>query len=221
MVMHKVLNAVDDHITPRTLDFCNSCPLGKAHRLFSGISKSRAKTPLELVYSDVWGHAPLLSNEEYRYYIHFLDDFSRFTWIYPLHTKSEVKAAFVQFHAMAERMFAKKLVCLQTDWGGEYRSLAPLLKQLGIQFRHSCPHVHHQNGRAERKHRHIVEIGLTLLAQASMPMSFWWHAFSTAVFLINRLPTQVLSHKTPYELVYGHVPNFHFLKVFGCACFPS
>ena len=53
-----------------------------------------------------------------------------------------------------------------------------------------------------------------------MPLRFWWNAFSTAVFLINRLPTQVLSHNSPYDLVYGHPPNFHFLKVFGCACFP-
>ena len=53
-----------------------------------------------------------------------------------------------------------------------------------------------------------------------MPLNFWWNSFSTVVFLINRLPTQVLAHKSPYEIVYGHAPNFHFLKVFGCACFP-
>ena len=105
-----------------------------------------------------------MSNEGYCYYIHFLDDFSHFTWIYPLQAKFEAHVAFVHFRAMADRMFNKKLVCLQTDWGGEYRSLTPLLHQLRIQFRHSCPHVHHQNGRAERKHRHIVELGLTSLA---------------------------------------------------------
>ena len=121
---------------------------------------------------------------------------------------------------MIERMFGRKLVCLQIDWGGEYRSLSSWLQQLGIQFRHSCPHAHYQKGRAERKHCHIVELGLTLLAQANMPLRFWWNAFSTSVFLINRLPTQVLSHNSPYELVYGHSPNFHFLKVFCCACFP-
>ena len=53
-----------------------------------------------------------------------------------------------------------------------------------------------------------------------MPLKFWWNAFSTIVFIINRLPTQVLSHKSPYEMIYGHHPNFRFLKVFGCACFP-
>ena len=113
---------------------------------------------------------------------------------------------------MAERMFNRKLICLQSDWGGEYKSLTPFLHQLGIQFRHSCPHAHHQNGRVERKHRHIVELGLTLLAQASMPFCFWWNAFVTVVFIINRLPTQVLSSKTPFEMVHGRLPNFRFLK---------
>ena len=171
-VLDKVLNTVDDHVTSRNISFCNSCPLDRSHRLFPGLSDSKAKNPLELVYSDVWGPSPLLSNEGYRYYVHFLDDDSRFTWIYPLQTKSEAKVVFIQFQAMVERMFNRKLICLQTDWGGEYKSLSPLLQKLGIQFRHSCPHAHYQNGRAERKHRHIVELGLTLLAQANMPLRF-------------------------------------------------
>ena len=95
--------------------FCDSCPLSKSHRLFHGVSDSKTTSPLELVYFDVWGPALLLSNEGYRYYVHFLDDYSRFTWIYPLQTKSEVKTVFKQFLAMTERMFHKKLVCLQTD----------------------------------------------------------------------------------------------------------
>ena len=219
-VFDKILHLVDDYVTSRKVDFCNACPLGKAHRLFSGLSNFRAKNPLEIVHSDVWGPAPLLSNEGYKYYVHFIDDYSRYTWVYPLQTKSEFKIAFIQFHSMAERLFNKKLVCLQSDWGREYKSLTPLLQQLGIQFRHSCPYAHHQNGRAKRKYRHIVELGLTLLAQASMPLSFWWNAFASTIFIINKLPTQVLSHKSPYEMVYGRLPNFSFLKVFGCACFP-
>ena len=78
-VLDKVLNKGYDKITSRNIAFYNSCPLGKFHRLFTGLSQSRANKPLELVYSDVWGPAPLLSNKGYRYYVHFLDDYSRFT----------------------------------------------------------------------------------------------------------------------------------------------
>ena len=81
-----------------------------------------------------------------------------------MQTKSEAKVVFIQFQAMVERMFIRKLIYLQTDWGGEYKSISPLLQKLAIHFRHSCPHAHYQNGRAERKHMHIVELELTLLA---------------------------------------------------------
>jgi histone deacetylase 1/2 len=56
----------------------------------------------------------------------------------------------------------------------------------------SCPHAHQQNGSAERKHRHIVEVGLALLANASMPLKYWDEAFLTATFLINLLPSKVI-----------------------------
>ena len=63
---------------------------------------------------------------------------------------------------------------LQSDQGGEYKGLISYLTSAGIQFRHSCAYVHQQNGRSERKHRHVVETGLTLLAHASMPLQFWY-----------------------------------------------
>ena len=121
---------------------------------------------------------------------------------------------------MIETQLEKKIKTLQTDWGGEFRSFVPFLKENGILFRHSCPHSHHQNGRGKRKHRHIVETGLTLLAQASIPTKYWWQAFETATFLINRMPTLVLNRKSPYEIIYHQKPDYKFMKVFGCACFP-
>ena len=87
---------------------------------------------------------------------------------------------FVFFNKMIERQFDSKIKCLQTDYGGEYRKLQPILHELGIIFRHPCPHTHQQPGKAEKKHRSIVEIGLTLLAQASMDLKFWWEAFVSA-----------------------------------------
>lgn len=74
---------------------------------------------------------------------------------------------------------------------------------MGISHQVSCPHAHQQNGAAERKHRHIVEVGLTLLAHASMPLKFWDEAFLTAVFLINRLPSKVIHHDTPLFALLG------------------
>ena len=149
-----------------------------------------------------------------------MDDFTRYTWIFPLRLKSEVVGMFQYFNKMIERQFNAKIKCLQTDWGGEYCKLQPLLHELGINFRHPCPHVHQQQGKVERKHRSIVEIGLTLLAQATMDLKFRWEAFVSTTYLLNRLPTMVMKNFSPFEALYGRKLDYNFLRVFGCACFP-
>ncbi|KAG8489179.1 hypothetical protein CXB51_017224 [Gossypium anomalum] len=154
-----------------------------------------ASTPFELVVADIWGPASV-SSEGHSYYISFVDAYSRFTWLYLIKHK-----------------------CFKLT-GGEFRSFPQALSQLGIHHRLSCPHTSEQNGLVERKHRHIVDIGLMLLGQANVPMHLWAHTFITAIHLINRLPTPVLNGKSPYELLYKSVPTYMHLKVFGCRCYP-
>ena len=79
---------------------------------------------------------------------------------------------FLNFQALVERQFDSKILALQSDWGGEYEKLNSFFQKLGISHHVSRPHAHQQNGSAERKHRHIVEVGLALLAGASMPLKF-------------------------------------------------
>lgn len=95
---------------------------------------------------------------------------TRYSWIYPLKLKSETYGVFVQFISLMERQFSIKVKNIQTDWGGEFRKLLPYLNKLGIVSIHPC--THQQNGKIERKHRHITEMGLTLLANASMPLCY-------------------------------------------------
>jgi histone deacetylase 1/2 len=66
----------------------------------------------------------------------------------------------------------KRLLTVQSDWGGEYEKLHSFFQRIGITHQISCPHAHQQNGSAERKHCHIVEVGVTFLANASMPLKF-------------------------------------------------
>jgi histone deacetylase 1/2 len=81
--------------------------------------------------------------------------------------------------------------------------------------------VHQQNGSAERKHRHIVEVGLSLIAHASMPLKFWDEAFITAKYLINRLPSKIIDPQTPLERLLHQKPDYSLLRTFGCACWPN
>ena len=152
------------------------------------------------------------------YYVSFIDDFGKFTWIYLLRHKSEVFQKFHDFQSMVERQFNKKILAIQTDWGGEYKKLNAFFQHIGISQLVSCPYAHQQNGSVEHKHRHIVEVGLSLLAHASMPLKFWDEAFITATYLINRLPSKVIHNTTPLERLFHQTPDYTSLRTFGCAC---
>jgi histone deacetylase 1/2 len=199
---------------------CDPCQKAKSHQLPYPISTSVSTVPLEQIFSDVWDPAPASVNK-HPYYVSFINDFSKFTWIYLIKKRSDVYQVFLNFQKLVERKFGRKIITIQTDWGGEYEKLHSFFQRNGITHHVSCPHAHQQNGSAERKHRHIVEVGLALLANASMPLKFWDEAFLTATFLINLLPTKVLNFSTPTEKLINVIPNYDSLRIFGCACWPN
>jgi len=114
----------------------------------------------------------MLSTDGYRYFVIFVDAYTKYIWFFPLAAKSDVFKSFLQFQALVERQFATKIKSVQTDWGGEYRKLNTYFKTIGIHHRLICPHTHEQNGTVERRHRHIVETGLKLLGQCKVPLKF-------------------------------------------------
>lgn len=168
----------------------------------------------------MWGPRPI-SVDRQKYYVSFIDDFSKFCWIYFLKNMSDVFAKFHLFQQHVERLFDHEILAMQKDWGGEYQKLHSFLDRMGITHHVSCPHAHQQNGSAGKKHRHIVEVGLSLLAHAYMPLKFWDEAFLTAVYLINHVPSRVINNQTPLERLFGTKPNYTFLRIFGCAVWPN
>ena len=192
------------------------------HKLPFVSSQFQSTQPLELVHSDVWGPAPVNSCNGYRYYLLFVDDYSRFSWLYLLKHKSDVLSTFKHFQATVENLLSKKIKILRTDCGGEYTSNAftAHCASHGITHHLSCPHTPQQNGIVDRKHRHIVECALTLLSHATLSITHWSYSITTAVHLINRLPTPKLTHKTPWEMLFHKPPDLTHLKTFGCLCFP-
>jgi histone deacetylase 1/2 len=207
--------------TSRPLNFqCPACSLGKSSRLSLGPTGPKTSAHLKLVFNDVWGPTTILSSDGFCYFVIFVDAHTKFNWFYPLSAKSEVFNVFHQFQVLVERQFSCKIKSVQTDCGGEYRKLNSFFKTVGIHHRIICPHTYEQNGTVERRHRHIVETGLTLLGQCKAPLKFWNYAFETSVYLINRMPTSVLRNKSPFETLFHQPPNYGFLRTFGCLCFP-
>jgi transposase InsO family protein len=152
----------------------------------------------------------------------FVDDYSIFSWIYPLRNKSETYDTFVKFKLLVENNFTTHIKQLQSDGGGEFNSFQfqTFLTNHGIAHRKTYRYISPQNGIAERKLRHILETGLTLLTHAHLSNKYWPDAFLTVVHTINRLRTAILHQLSPYEKLYNQSPDYHRLWVFGCLCYP-
>ena len=82
-------------------EFCSSCCMGKTHRLPSHSSIS-VYSPLELLFTDLWGPSHVTSYVGYTYYVSFIYAFSRYTWIFPIKSKAETIFVFQNFKSMVE-----------------------------------------------------------------------------------------------------------------------
>jgi hypothetical protein len=126
---------------------CNACQMAKSFQLPFCDSINTTFTPLELIHTDVWGPA-IQSSSVSRYCVSFIDDYTRFTWIYTLHYKCDVHCTFLEFQRHVEHLLDICILCVQSDWGGwgEYQRLNTFLKSACIYHCVSCPHTHQKNG---------------------------------------------------------------------------
>jgi transposase InsO family protein len=120
---------------------CTSCKLGKSKVLPFPHHASRASQCFNIIHSDVWGIAHVVSHAHYKYFVTFIDDFSRFTWVYFLRAKAEVFSVFKRFLALLETQFSASIKILCSHSGGEYMSneFQDLLQSKGIISQCSCP----------------------------------------------------------------------------------
>ena len=88
---------------------CTVCLEGKFAKLPFPYPAIKSATPLEVIHSDVWGPSPTVSINGFRYYVSFIDECTRFTWIFPMKNKGEVYSIFVSFHALLVTQFSAHL----------------------------------------------------------------------------------------------------------------
>jgi hypothetical protein len=101
-------------------EVCKGCAIGKYTKTVFPNSDSRSTGVLDLIRADVCGPMSRVSLGGWEYYVTFMDDHSRKTWIVFLKTKSEVFKRFQEFKALVENQTGKKIKVLQSDNGGEY-----------------------------------------------------------------------------------------------------
>lgn len=196
---------------------CETCVLGKHAREPFGESSSKSQRALELVHTDVCGpmkEGSLLSS---KYFVTFIDDFSRRVVVFCIEKKSDVYEVFKQFKSQSETETGLKLKTLRSDNGKEFcnDAMKTYLREAGIQHQTTAPYTPEQNGVSERMNRTLVEKASCMMFDAKLPLKFWAQAIVTAAYIINRIPTRSCK-KSPEEIWSMKPQDLSHLRVFGC-----
>ena len=134
--------------------------MGKYTKTAFPSSDNRSARTFDLIHSDLCRPMSFVSLRGYEYYVTFIDDHSRKTWIYFLKSKKseEVLQRFQEFKALVENQTGRKIRVLRSDNGGEYTSkeFDGFCRQEGIRRQLTIPYTPEQNGIAERKNKSII-----------------------------------------------------------------
>ena len=172
---------------------------GKATRQKFNSGKHETKQTLDYVHSNLWGLSQVPFHGGARYFITFIDDYSKRVWVYVLKHKSEAFERFKEWTALMETQIENKLKRLRTNNGLEFCSsdFENFCKSKGIARHRTVRHTPQQNGLAERMNRTLIEKVICMLFNANLSKHFWAKAVNTTAYLINRSPSSALDFKTP------------------------
>ena len=205
---------------------CEICQLSKQVRSHFPIQPYRASSPFSIIHSDIWGPSRIKNVTGTRWFVSFIDDHTRLTWVFLMKEKSETGQIFKNFKNMIQTQFQSKIQILKSDNARDYFNsiLGEFLAKEGIVHLSSCVDTPQQNGIAERKNRHLLEVARSLMFSTNVPKLFWGEAVLTAAYLINRMPSRVLKFQTPCQTLLKSFPTTRLIsivppKIFGCSVF--
>ncbi|KAK1411311.1 hypothetical protein QVD17_37858 [Tagetes erecta] len=212
-----------------SLDFsdfgtCVKCLKGK---MTTGNKKgaTRSSNLLELIHTDISGpYPPGITG--HTSFITFIDDYSRYMYLYLIKEKSESLATFKSYKTEVENQLDLKIKVVRSDGGGEYYGRhtdvgqAPgpfneFCKDQGIINQYTMPGTPQENGVAERRNRTLMDMVRSMMANSNLALFLWTEALKTAVHILNRVPSKSVP-KTPYEIWTGRKPSLNYMKVWGC-----
>jgi transposase InsO family protein len=206
---------------------CEPCDLGKATRLPFPEIEEYTDIKLFRVYSDVCGPISPPSVHGHRYFVIFVDEATRYCWVFCIHDKSSdtVFRCFERFKNLAENQANASIKFFRTDQGTEYmgsNNFLPCYLNSGIEHLRSAAYSSSSNGIAERMNRTIQDMIRPMLIGSNLPSAFWSYAVENAVRIRNRLPSTVLLNgMSPHEAWFGNVPSVLHFHPFGCYAVPK
>ncbi|GJT51834.1 retrovirus-related pol polyprotein from transposon TNT 1-94 [Tanacetum coccineum] len=206
---------VKDHL-------CSTCERGKSKK-YSHPPKvvPRSHSKLELLHMDLCGLRWVASIKG-KMYIVIVGDYSRFTWVYFLHSKDETPKIIKKFISQVQLNFDAKIHKIRTNNGTEFKNatLKAHYEKLGIMQQFSTARTPKQNGVVERRNRTLFEATRIMLIFSRLPEFLWAEAVFNACFTQNQSIIHKRHKKTLYEL-RGRKPNVAYFHVFGSLCYPT
>ncbi|DAZ93021.1 TPA: hypothetical protein N0F65_009656 [Lagenidium giganteum] len=194
---------------------------------------SRALRPArhrgEVIHTDI-GVAPVPSLGGRRYFVVFVDEYTRFRFVYPLRQRSDFYAALDEFRAEfahevetlhhTQALESQGEMSLHADNAREYVTLGGLIKaKHGIKMRFSNAYKPQENDIAERRMRMFMEKMRAVLFEGHFPIGLWAEELMYVAYIINITPTPMLDHFSPYHCWFRRTPNIKKLHVFGCVAY--
>ena len=178
----------------------------------------RAKDLLEIIHCEV---TDTISREKYRYFVIFIDDKSRYTFVGLSKTKDLVFEKFKEYKCLIENHTGKRIKIFRSDNGTEYcnKVFDEYFKQEGISRQLTVPDTPEQEGVGERCNRTLLDKVRELLKEAGLGDKYWGEAMQTDVYLKNLSPTKAVFNMVPYEGWTGIKPSVEHLRVFECCAY--
>ena len=213
-LLAKMSKGMDLTKVPKATDPCEPCTIAKGK---AGEHKSHirpGKCPLDLVHSDITG--PFTRGRKGgKYFITFLDDYTKRSEVEVLERKSDAYAAYLRYAARNERGDIK-IRRFRTDYGGEYsdHDFDNLRADRGTVWEPVVPSNPQQNGAAERLGQQLSGTVSTTLQDTELDKDLWPELVLAANYLRNRSPVASLG-KTPYEVHTGSRPRIQHLRALG------
>ena len=226
--IERIKRLVNDGVL-KTLDFtdfstCVDCIKGKqTNKIKKGARRS--SNILEIVHTDICGPFSDVCLNGQRYFISFIDDYSRYMYLYLLYDKGEALDTFKVYKAEVKKQLGKQIKIMRSDRGGEYYGrytwsgqkqgpFTRFLEKNEIVTQYTMPVSPYQNGVAERRNRTLMDMVQSMISNSNLPLSFWSEALKTVVYVLNRVLTKVVP-KTPFELWKCWKPSLRHVQEWG------
>jgi Reverse transcriptase (RNA-dependent DNA polymerase)/GAG-pre-integrase domain len=219
MVRDKTVTGMDLSEACETVD-CHDCAVGKQTRKsFKGRLKT-AEAGGDVIHSDVCRPLENTSWGGSRYFVSFIDEYTRTVKVALIAKKSRVTTEFERFQAHFEKENKSVIRRVHSDRGGVYQGLSKYLDRVGIKMKMTAAYCPEANRIAERMNRILLERVRAMLGVANLSKRFWGEALQYAVYVHNRIPTTTKEFwGTPYARLTGRVPSLEEFRIFGCRAY--